>query len=338
MREERMIIMKYECEIIQDLIPLYVDEICSEKSKEMVTEHIAECDVCSNMVTELKKSELTNQLSCEKGQVLSTHAKKERRRSTTVGLAFAGILMIPLIICLICNLATNHGLSWFFIVFTSLMIFASLTVVPLLVSKDRFLWATGAFLFSLTALLLTISILTHGDWFFIAVIPSVCGTLMLLLPIIMVKLPLTDQLKRHRALLGCFLETICLYAIIIVSGIYSKVPGYFQVSMPITCYCMILPYAIIVIANYIPIRRLQKGALISFVTGIHLAFINDVVDRSIGIIHKLSLQKRPDFKNWNLESNDANTGWLMIITGVVLTIIFLIIDLIKKAIQNKKAK
>ncbi len=328
--------MKYECDIIQDLIPLYVDDICSEKSKEIVTEHITECDVCSHMVTELKKNELTNQLSCEKEQVLSTHAKKERRRTTTVGLVFAGILMIPLIVCLICNLATNHGLSWFFIVLTSHMILASLTVVPLLASKNRFLWATGAFLFSLTALLLTISILTHGDWFFIAVIPSVFGTLMLLLPLIMVKLPLSDNWKKHKALLGCIFETISLFAILFTCGIYTKEPGFFKVSMTITGYCLILPYVIIVIANYIPMRGFQKAALISFVSGIHLAFINDVVDYSIGIFHELSLL-HPDFVNWSPESSKGNSGWILIITGVSLTVLFLIIDLIKKAVEKKRA-
>ena len=35
--------MKYPCSIIQDLLPLYVDEICSEESKKIVEDHLSQC-------------------------------------------------------------------------------------------------------------------------------------------------------------------------------------------------------------------------------------------------------------------------------------------------------
>jgi len=38
--------MKYECELIQDLIPLVKDGIASEKSKVAVTTHMEECTIC----------------------------------------------------------------------------------------------------------------------------------------------------------------------------------------------------------------------------------------------------------------------------------------------------
>ena len=36
------------CEVIKDLLPLYVDDICSEKSKDIIEEHLAECEECRN--------------------------------------------------------------------------------------------------------------------------------------------------------------------------------------------------------------------------------------------------------------------------------------------------
>lgn len=43
-----------DCEIIRDLLPLYVDDVCSEKSKDMVEEHLRECDECRNYYEELQ--------------------------------------------------------------------------------------------------------------------------------------------------------------------------------------------------------------------------------------------------------------------------------------------
>ena len=37
---------KISCHIIQDILPLYVDGIVSEDTKEMVEEHLRECESC----------------------------------------------------------------------------------------------------------------------------------------------------------------------------------------------------------------------------------------------------------------------------------------------------
>ena len=38
--------MKYECDIIKDLIPLYIDDVLSENSKIFVKDHIDSCESC----------------------------------------------------------------------------------------------------------------------------------------------------------------------------------------------------------------------------------------------------------------------------------------------------
>lgn len=42
--------MKLNCDIIQDLIPSYADEICSEASKSCVEEHLQTCENCRKLV------------------------------------------------------------------------------------------------------------------------------------------------------------------------------------------------------------------------------------------------------------------------------------------------
>ena len=35
------------CSVIQDLLPLYCDGVCSEESKKLVQAHIADCETCA---------------------------------------------------------------------------------------------------------------------------------------------------------------------------------------------------------------------------------------------------------------------------------------------------
>lgn len=43
------------CEIIKDLIPLYIDGCCSEESEKVVEEHINGCDECKKLIEEMKQ-------------------------------------------------------------------------------------------------------------------------------------------------------------------------------------------------------------------------------------------------------------------------------------------
>ncbi len=37
---------KISCDVIKDLLPLYKDDVCSEKSKDLIEEHLSECEDC----------------------------------------------------------------------------------------------------------------------------------------------------------------------------------------------------------------------------------------------------------------------------------------------------
>jgi len=73
---------KRECDIIKDLLPSYVDEICSEASKEWIEEHLKECEECRKTVSMLKNTEISakklEQESLEAGRKV---IRKNLRRS-----------------------------------------------------------------------------------------------------------------------------------------------------------------------------------------------------------------------------------------------------------------
>lgn len=45
--------MKISCEVINDLLPLYHDEVCSEESKRIVEEHLKECENCREIAKKI---------------------------------------------------------------------------------------------------------------------------------------------------------------------------------------------------------------------------------------------------------------------------------------------
>ena len=51
---------KLSCDVIRDLIPTYVDEICSADTKIIVEQHLQECRDCKNLVEMIKETEIVS--------------------------------------------------------------------------------------------------------------------------------------------------------------------------------------------------------------------------------------------------------------------------------------
>ena len=116
------------CEVIRDLLPLYADDACSEESRRLVDEHLAECPACTEELARIRESEIESHLAAEREDVLRTQKKKFGRRSAAVGSATAWVLMIPLLICLFLNGMTGGGIGLFLVVLSALSVAASLIV------------------------------------------------------------------------------------------------------------------------------------------------------------------------------------------------------------------
>ena len=160
--------MNKECEVIRDLLPLYADDVCSERSRELIEEHLHNCPECSAVLEKLRKNEIENNLKEEKDQVIEYQAKRFKRRSATVGSVVSGLFMVPILICFIVNMATGSSLSWFYLVLGGLAIVASWTLVPLMVPKNKLFWSFCAFVLSILFTLAVSCFYSHGDWFFLA--------------------------------------------------------------------------------------------------------------------------------------------------------------------------
>lgn len=54
--------MRLSCEVIQDLLPLYVDKACSGDSAGLVEEHMEECEACKQVYDDMKEEGKTEEL------------------------------------------------------------------------------------------------------------------------------------------------------------------------------------------------------------------------------------------------------------------------------------
>lgn len=317
------------CEIIQDLLPLYQDGICSNSSKQLIEEHLFTCPDCSLLMQKLQSSEIEKQLVQEKTSVLTTHSKKEKKRTFTIGICTAAILMIPVIVCLICNLAIGHGLDWFFIVLTSLLVTASLSVVPLITEDRRGLWTLGSFTISLLLLLLTICLYTRGSWFFLASIPTLFGLSVVFMPYVIHCISLPQLLAHHKGLLVMLWDTLWLYGVIIVCGFHASTPDYWRIALEITSFCLLLPWILFLTIRYLKSNAFIKTGICLLFAGIFLSSVNIVIALILHDSYRYHLFRNADFVHWNDATFGVLTSTTTLIITIPLGIIFLIIGCCK---------
>ena len=174
--------MNLDCEVIRDLLPLYADDACSGKSREMVEEHLQGCPDCCEFLDLLRQTELETDLRSEKESVIQYAVRRFRRRSAAVGGTVSGLFMIPILICLVLNLVTGPSLSWVSVVVAAMLVLASLIVVPIVMPEDKLFWTFCAFTASLLLLMGVTALYSHGDWFGIAASAILFGLGLIFLP------------------------------------------------------------------------------------------------------------------------------------------------------------
>lgn len=93
--------MKYSCELIQDLLPLYLDGVCSNESKAVIEQHLLECSACKEYYAAMRE---TNKLAAashdeaqERQKAASFQAVKKRLLRKQVLITAASIIFLMLL-------------------------------------------------------------------------------------------------------------------------------------------------------------------------------------------------------------------------------------------------
>ena len=281
--------MKYNCDLISDLLPLYKDDICSEASRKIVEEHLAECPDCKKMLNSLNDLTIDEKIIKEKEEVINKQAKFFKRKSALAGSIIALIFSIPILVCLIVNLATGAGLTWFFIVLAGILVAASLIVVPLMMPENKMLTTMVSFTGSVMLLLGIICVYSGENWFFIAAASTLFGLTMLFAPFIAYRRPVKPYLKNHKGLAIMAAYTATFVLMMLSIGLYVGMseffPLAFAISMPLVSMC----WAIFAIIRFVRHNAMTKTGLCILAVGIMSGILaqlatNAVLVRQTGVV------------------------------------------------------
>lgn len=105
--------MKYPCDIIQDLLPLYLDGVCSEESKRAVEEHLPECSACRELYDAMQKADQIEIDPHSAGRELQKAASLQSIRKKLVKkqflAAFASVVVLLIVVFSIAGVLKGAG-------------------------------------------------------------------------------------------------------------------------------------------------------------------------------------------------------------------------------------
>ncbi len=121
------------CEIVRDLLPLYVDGMVNEVSKKSIDNHLEHCTECSEIYHDMACHLETETPPAEISDV-KRFLKKTKKMYLLYG--FGGLSFIAILVCLIVDLAVNKRITWSLIT-TSSCLFADVLLYALSTCKKN---------------------------------------------------------------------------------------------------------------------------------------------------------------------------------------------------------
>lgn len=265
------------CEIIQDLLPLYQDKVCSEKSRILVEEHLKTCTSCNEILKALEADEAEEKFKVDAKGILNRHAKKEKTVAMKTGLVIAGILILPVIIALIMTMSGYSDLRTDAVLIASMLLVAGITVVPLLSKEKKF---SKTIIFSTVALLLIIffveMLFDDGGWirFGEIALSVVFGLSVAFSPFIIMQADLPETLKYHKGLITMSWDTIWFYLMIFIFAI--AYPNSARELIGVSTFFVALVWLGFLSIRYLKINGFIRAGLVVALIGIWAAIGNHI--------------------------------------------------------------
>ena len=266
-----------ECDIVQDLLPLYYDNACSEESRRFVEKHLPGCNDCQKMYNELKENNVDEVLAKESKGILERHAKIERNAAYKAGVVIAAILLLPIVITFIVQLATGMGLGVFSVVTASMLLVAALTVVPLMSTNNRLLKCILAGVTSLMLILFFVDRMNGGGNFLLWAIPTVFGISIVLFPIVICLVKLPPVLSDKKALITMTWDTLWLFLTMFTVYYHSGFTG-MRDGYTVAVVLMLGVWLVFLVIRYLPVHGLIRAGISTIISVIWFVFANDFLE------------------------------------------------------------
>lgn len=72
--------MKMECDVIRDLLPLYVEKLTSGTSNKLIEEHLEQCEECSEVYEKMRAPKPSVRYGKEAAESFQNYVKKEKKK------------------------------------------------------------------------------------------------------------------------------------------------------------------------------------------------------------------------------------------------------------------
>lgn len=246
-------------------------------------------------------------------------AKKFLRIITRYRIILSVLYGISLLVCFICNIAISHTLTWFFIVLTSEMVAASLTLVPVAVKEKKGLKTLGTFMISLSLLFIVCNIYTEGNWFLLAFLSVLFGMTLLFLPYILNIIWLPEYFKNKKTLLYFITETLLLFILLYTCNLYTGGNWFFKTAMPIALYALLWPWGMMLIIRYTSLSKIYKTTACLALTCIFHFTIQGVISYILKN-GQFSFGFQFDFLNWREDMISGNINMIIFMVLLMVTV------------------
>ncbi len=100
--------MKLPCEMIRDLLPLYHDNVCSEVSKTIVTEHLKTCEACTKVLDDIHTEMDMPKLEADEGKPLRSIQRKWKKTTHRRGILIGLAVFLVVLTSWVLLTQTNH--------------------------------------------------------------------------------------------------------------------------------------------------------------------------------------------------------------------------------------
>lgn len=89
--------MQTDCSLIKDILPLYVEGMVSERSRELIDGHLAECGGCRQVYEEMTSPDIRAEFQRDPSESFRRYAKRKKRRIEWKGALVAAAILLGLV-------------------------------------------------------------------------------------------------------------------------------------------------------------------------------------------------------------------------------------------------
>lgn len=253
---------KLPCDVVQDLLPLYVDGVCSADSRQLVDAHLAECDDCRKVLADLQESETEVAFHADAKAVIRAHNKHQSKTALALGVLISVFLTGVMGVMLYVTLKGWSDWQTTITVGASLLFLAGLTAVPLLASSKRL---TKAIVFSTLALVLVILCeeAFFGEESGLETLQIITATIFAIslfaFPVVVRQAHLPEPLCHHKLVITMLWDSIWFVLMMLFLAI--DVPQEMGFVTVATLSLVAVAWLIALAARYLRVHWLAKGGI-----------------------------------------------------------------------------